>query len=395
MKALNGKRILLGVSGGIAAYKTPEIVRLIVKNGGAVKVVLTDSGSKFVAQTSLETVSGNRVYTDLFPKDGNYDPLHISLARWADAILVAPATANIIGKTANGIADDLLSTILIASDVPVFMSPSMNTMMYNHPAVQKNLETLNKRGISIIDPETGVLASKSEGSGIGRMPEPQSLVEWLNDELDESAGFLEGKKVLVTAGPTVEELDPVRYLSNHSSGKMGFSIAREAVRQGAEVVLVHGPVSLKPPRGLKSVLAKSADAMLKAVQQEFPDTDIAIMTAAVADYKPSVRSTEKMKKQDKLTLELVRNPDILAWMGEKRSKQFIVGFALEDDFNIGEAKKKLSAKNADLIVLNTIDAMHSEACKAVLVSENFEEELSDMSKEKLARELIDKIARLI
>jgi len=395
LKALNGKRILLGVSGGIAAYKTPEIVRLIVKNGGAVKVVLTDSGSKFVAQTSLETVSGNRVYTDLFPKDGNYDPLHISLARWADAILVAPATANIIGKTANGIADDLLSTILIASDVPVFMSPSMNTMMYNHPAVQKNLETLNKRGISIIDPETGVLASKSEGSGIGRMPEPQSLVEWLNDELDESAGFLEGKKVLVTAGPTVEELDPVRYLSNHSSGKMGFSIAREAVRQGAEVVLVHGPVSLKPPRGLKSVLAKSADAMLKAVQQEFPDTDIAIMTAAVADYKPSVRSTEKMKKQDKLTLELVRNPDILAWMGEKRSKQFIVGFALEDDFNIGEAKKKLSAKNADLIVLNTIDAMHSEACKAVLVSENFEEELSDMSKEKLARELIDKIARLI
>lgn len=395
MQSLKNKRILLGVSGGVAAYKTPEIVRRIVKAGGQVKVVLTKSGEKFVTRTTLETVSGNQVHSELFPPEGSYDPIHIRLARWSDAILIAPATANIVGKAANGIADDLLSTVLLAADVSVFMTPSMNTLMYEHPSVQQNIATLKSRGINILDPASGLLASPSEGEGPGRLPEPVEIVEWLAESLDESASKFENVKILVTAGPTIEEIDPVRYISNHSSGKMGFAIAAEAAKQGAEVVLIHGLVSIPPPSKLRAIQVTSADEMFKAVKEEYPKCKVAVMAAAVADYRPIARSVEKLKKKDLLTLELVKNPDILKWMGENRKRQYLVGFALEDSENVDEAMKKLKDKKADMIVLNSTEALLSDDNKAVIISADFEESLPPMSKKKLAREILDKIASKI
>ena len=389
---LQDKRILLGVSGGIAAYKSPEIVRLIVKSGGSVKVLLTSAGAKFITPVTLETVSGNRVYSELFPPEGSYDPIHISLARWADALLIAPATADIIAKAACGIADSLLSTVLLAVEIPVLFCPSMNTSMLNHPAVRKNLQILSERGIHILEPDAGPLASLSEGSGVGRMPEPAKIVQWLADVLEPSGGVLEGLKILITAGPTVEEIDPVRFISNHSSGKMGFALARQAVRMGAEVTLIYGPVALTPPAEVRAIRISSAEEMLGAVSREFHKTDVAIMAAAVADYKPLARSLEKGKKRERLTLELVQNPDILRWMGANKKKQFVVGFALEDSLDLKAGRDKLKDKNADLIVLNSTKTLHSDENQAVLLTGDFEEELPLMDKNRLARELLDKIA---
>lgn len=391
LQNLKNKRFLVGITGGIAAYKSPEIVRLIIKAGGQVKVVITEAGKKFVTPCTLETVSGNRVHTELFPPEGNYDPIHIGLARWGDAVLIAPATANLIGKAAAGIADDLLTTILLAVDVPVFMAPAMNPSMYHHPALKRNLEILHSRGIRLLEPDFGPLASTSEGVGVGRLPEPARIVEWLNDEMDESAKELVGLKVLITAGPTIEEIDPVRFISNHSSGKMGFAIAEEAARLGAEVVLIHGAVPLTPPLGVETVRVKSAEEMMNAVKQEFPQCDIAIMSAAVADFKPLAKSVEKIKKKERLTLEFVKTPDILKWMGQNRGEHFLVGFALEDKEMIEAARRKLVEKKANLIVLNSPDALHSDDSKATFVTAAYVEELPLMSKRKLARRLLKRI----
>jgi phosphopantothenoylcysteine decarboxylase/phosphopantothenate--cysteine ligase len=391
MKSLENKRILLGVSGGIAAYKSPEIVRLITKAGGQVKVIMTTAGEKFVTRTTMETVSGNRVYSELFPADSNYDPLHISLARWSDGILVAPATANIIAKTAIGIADDLLSSILLAMDKPIFIVPSMNTVMWEHPATQKNIAILQERGVHILPPEIGLLASKTEGIGAGRMPEPVKIVEWLSEGLSEIAQDLAGRRVLVVAGPTVEEIDPVRYISNRSSGKMGFALAKEAVKRGAAVTFIYGPVNLLPPSSMEAISVRSAEEMLKAVQKFYPGVDIAIMTAAVADYRPARRSPLKIKKSERLTLELKQNPDILQWMGENRGKRYLVGFALEDEANITEARRKLNSKNVNIIALNTITAMEADECAVTLVTAETEEHLPLQNKSSLARIILDRI----
>lgn len=393
MSFFENRRILLGITGGIAAYKSPEIVRLIVKAGGDVRVVATKSALQFVTATTLETVSGNRIYSELFPPGGSGEPLHIELARWPEAALVAPATANIIGKAAAGIADEILSALLLATEAPVFMVPSMNPTMYRHPAVQANLKTLNARGIRLLEPDEGPLASKLEQPGIGRMPEPARIVEWLRENLLESPRDLDNRRVLVTAGPTVEEIDPVRFLSNHSSGKMGFSLAAECAGRGAEVTLIHGPVNLPPPAGVRTISVITAEEMLNAVKETFEKCDIAVMCAAVADFKPSERSISKIKKGESLTLELVKNPDILQWMGERKESRILVGFALEDEEDLIEARRKLRDKNLNLIVLNRPSALHSDEIEATIVGADWEDKLPRMSKKTAAMKIIDRIVK--
>ncbi len=392
MNSFSDRRLLLGITGGIAAYKSPEIVRLLIKAGGEVRVVMTRAAANFVTRATLETVSGNRVHTDLFPPEGSVEPLHIELARWPDAALVAPATANIIGKAALGIADEILSVVLMATEAPIFMAPSMNPAMYHHPAVQKNLETLSSRGVRLLEPEFGPLASKGEGSGLGRMPEPAKIVEWLERGLRMAPCDLEGRRALITAGPTLEEIDPVRFISNHSSGKMGYSLAEECALRGAEVVLIHGPVNLPAPPGVKAVEVRTSEEMMNAVAAEYPRCDFAVMCAAVADYKPAQRSERKIKKDDSLTLELVKNPDILEWMGANRESRFLVGFALEDSGDLNEARRKLSAKNLDLIILNYPSALHSDDTEITLVDRDGEEKLPSMSKKAAAVKVVDCIA---
>ncbi|NQS98258.1 MAG: bifunctional phosphopantothenoylcysteine decarboxylase/phosphopantothenate--cysteine ligase CoaBC [candidate division Zixibacteria bacterium] len=391
MNAFKNCRILLGVTGGIAAYKSPEIVRIIVKNGGQVKVILTAAGEKFITRTTLETVSGNRVGLDLFPVDGNYDPVHINYARWCDAMLIAPATANIIAKAARGIADDLMSSVLLAVEKPIFIAPAMNSSMYRHPAVIENLEILRSRGVQIMEPEIGPLASRMEGNDIGRMPEPAQIVEWMGFHLEEPHPDLEGYRVLITAGPTREAIDPIRYITNRSSGKMGIALAAEAAHRGAEVVLVHGRVDANIPKNVTAVPVTTAEEMLNVVKKEYPHCRIAVMAAAVADFKPMAQNIAKVKKSERLTLELVQNPDILKWMGENRKRQFLVGFALEDDENMQEARRKLKEKNANLIVLNTIEAIDSEDNRIILLSSQSEEKFPMVSKRAAARSIFNRI----
>lgn len=391
MNPFKNCRILLGITGGIAAYKSPEIVRLIVKNGGQVKIILTKAGEKFITRTTLETVSGNRVGLDLFPADGNYDPVHISYARWCDAILIAPATANIIAKAAHGIADDLLSSVLLAVDKPVFIAPAMNSSMYRHPAVVENMGILRSRGVQILEPEIGTLASRTEGSGIGRLPEPANIVEWLGLWLEEPHLDLEGYRVLVTAGPTVEAIDPIRYITNRSSGKMGIALAVEAARRGAEVVLIHGRININIPQNVTAIAVTTAEDMLNAVKEEYPRCRIAVMAAAVADFKPLAQNIAKIKKSERLTLELAHTPDILKWMGENQMKQYLVGFALEDDENLDEARRKLKEKNANLIVMNTIEAIDSDDSRIILISSQSEEKFPLVSKRSAAKSIFNRI----
>ena len=392
MNELRNHRILLGVTGSIAAYKSPEIIRLIMKKGGQVKVVLTQAGAKFITKTTLETVSGNRVAEELFPIEGNYDPVHISYARWCDALLIAPATANIIGKAAHGIADDLLSSIILAVEKPVLIAPAMNPSMFKHLAVAENMNILRSRGVRILQPDFGPLASTAEGSGIGRLPEPDMIVEWLIECLYEPELDMKGYRILITAGPTIESIDTVRFISNRSSGKMGVALAREAAQRGAEVVLIHGHVHTELPLNSNCIEVKTAQEMLKAVQEEYPHCQIAIMAAAVADFKPIAPSPSKIKKGESLILELVKNPDILEWMGANKKNHFLVGFALEDEEDISEARRKLREKNADLIVLNTIKALDANDNQITVVSSQSEERMPLSSKAAAAKTIINRIS---
>lgn len=346
-------RVILGISGGIAAYKAPYIIRLLKQNGASVQVVCTRNALEFVTIPVLETLSENPVYIDVFPKDRPYSTEHISVTDNADLMIVAPATGNIIGKFASGIADDALSTTFMAFDGPVFIAPAMNTKMWNSAVVQKNVAYLKSLGHTFIGPGEGDLACGY--SGAGRMLEPQQIVDAVLQ--GSNKGLLAGKKILVTAGPTFERIDPVRYIGNFSTGKMGYAIATELARRGAEVTLVSGPVSLTADSRVNLISVESARQMHDVCVKAFPKCHAAVMAAAVADFRPEKPAAKKIKKDGSQTasVNLVQNPDILSELGHsKKSGQVVFGFALETDNELANAKKKLDNKKADVIVLNSL-----------------------------------------
>ena len=347
--------VVLGITGGIAAYKSLSLIRLLSQRGAEVKVVATPNALQFVTELSLQTLSQNKVYTDPFKKLEHFDIEHISLAEWADVLIVAPATANILAKFANGIADDALSTLFLATTAPIFLAPAMNKNMLSHPATQNNLQTLRTRGCHILESNYGHLACGTDGAG--RMQEPEQITETVFHYFD-SGKKLAGKKALVTAGPTYEPIDPVRFIGNHSSGLMGFSIAEELSRQGAEVFLVAGPTSLTVQNiGINRTNVQTGQQMFEVCKKLAAQVDIVVMAAAVADYTPEVVATEKIKKSDaKIQLSLKKNMDILTYLGNNRpnEEQCVVGFALETENELENAKQKLKNKNADIIVLNSL-----------------------------------------
>ena len=393
------KNILVGVTGGIAAYKSAGIVSLLKKKGYNVKVVMTKNATKIIGPLTLETLSRNRIYVDMWDNNPHYEVEHISLADWADMVLIAPATYNIIGKIANGIADDMLTTILAAVSVrkPVFFALAMNVNMYENPILKENINKLKSFGYRFIDAEEGLLACNY--SAKGRMSEPEDIV----DEIERYSIFskfenfdiaLKGKKILVTSGRTKENIDPVRYLSNNSSGKMGYSLAQAAADLGAEVTLISGPTDLKVPNGLKNFISvESALEMYEKVDEYFKNTDIFIACAAVADYRPKEYKKEKIKKSDSdFVIELVRNPDILLEMSRKKEKQLLVGFAAETN-NIKEnALKKLEKKNLDIIVANNASAMGSdENVIEIIKKDRTSVKISQKSKMELAYDILSEV----
>ncbi len=353
---LQGLHIIVGISGGIAAYKAPILVRLLVKAGAEVMCAVTEHALQFITELTLETVSQHRVYSRLVGRDNPHSTEHISLKEWGDAMVVAPATANIIGKMATGIADDALSTLLLSFRKPLFLCPAMNTHMLESPALQRNIEQLRRDGAVILDSPAGELACGSEGRG--RMEEPERIVERLIEQLT-ATQHLTGRKVLVTAGPTYEKIDAVRFVGNYSSGKMGFAIAEALASRGAKVVLVAGPTHLEVRHSaIERINVESAHEMYAAATAAYADSDAAILSAAVADFRPDHTADHKIKKHndtDGMTLQLVQNPDILATLGSmKREGQLLAGFALETDDELLNARKKLEKKNLDFIVLNSL-----------------------------------------
>lgn len=352
---LTGKRILIGISGGIAAYKALLLIRLFKKAGAEVKVVVTENALEFVTRVSLESLSQNKIYDKVFGPVNDYTTEHIALTDWAEAFVVAPATANIIGKYAGGIADDALSTSLLAFNGPVFLAPAMNGKMYQHFSVERNMRFLAENGVHFIEPAEGFLACGYEGKG--RMEEPEVIFNVASDYFAPNKTLL-GRKVLVTAGPTYEAIDPVRFIGNHSSGKMGFAIADALNQSGAEVHLVHGPVQIKASSNrIKTYPVMGASQMLEKCLELFPQMDACIMSAAVADFVPANTAPQKIKKLDAgLNLELKPAPDILSHLGNlKKSGQILVGFALETQDEEAYAKGKLQRKNLDFIVLNSLN----------------------------------------
>ncbi len=353
---LKGKKIILGVCGSIAAYKSALLVRELVKNGAQVKVIMTDAAKEFIGPLTLATVSKNPVESSFVKNDQGEWTNHVELGLWADLMLIAPASANTIGKLANGLCDNLLTATYLSARCPVVIAPAMDLDMYQHPSVLGNLDALKSFGNQIIDAEHGELASGLVGKG--RMAEPEHITTYLESYFGRSQA-LAGKKVLITAGPTLEHLDPVRFIGNHSSGKMGYEIANRCYEQGAEVTIVSGPVQVKKDYDAINVVSvQSADEMLDATLNHFPDTDIAIFAAAVADYKPKTKADQKIKKNDdSMSIELVKNKDIAKEMGlikSQNKKQFTVGFALETNNEEENARKKLEKKNFDMIVLNSL-----------------------------------------
>lgn len=353
---LTGKRIVLGVSGGIAAYKACTICSQLTQKGAEVHVVMTESATQFVRPLTFQSLSRQRVHVDTFDEQDPSVVQHINLADHADLCIVAPATANVIGKLANGIADDMLTTILLATEAPVWVAPAMNGHMYAHPAVERNMNMLKKQGVHLLEPGEGQLACGYVGKG--RMAEPEEIIDVVNTFFqDDSEKWWKNRKVLVTAGPTQEALDPVRYLTNRSSGKMGYAIAEQAARLGAQVTLVSGPVSLAPPEHVQLIQVTSAQDMYAAVLQEFPLCDVVFKAAAVVDYKPLNSAVQKIKKNDdNMVLSLKKTKDILGELGQQKDKQILVGFAAETENVDQYAQQKLIKKNADFIVANDVTA---------------------------------------
>ena len=396
---LTGKNLVLGVCGGIAAYKSAELLRLFIKKGAKVRVMMTKSALRFVGETTFAALSGNSVCADLFESEsagGGAAIKHIEWADEADAVIIAPATANIIGKLANGVADDALSTFMLAVTVPKFICPSMNTHMYENRAVQRNLERLEQDGYTIVEPGAGVLACGTVGPG--RLPEPEEILAVVSAGL--TPDDMAHKKILVTAGPTHEPVDPVRYITNPSSGKMGFAIARAAATRGAAVTLVTGPTSLPDPPGVEVIRVKTALEMADAVLGRFDETDILIKSAAVSDFRPENCYDHKVKKRDAaLTIQLARNPDILKEAGQRKKQQVLIGFAAETAKLEEHAAGKLREKNLDLIVGNLVTesgtGFGTDTNKVTLFYKNdTSEQVPMMEKEHLAHVILDRVMKL-
>ncbi len=348
---LKGKSVLLGMTGGIAAYKTGELIRECIRRGANVKVIMTDHAREFMTPMTVQTLSCNPVFTDMFSLIQDYDIAHISLAEYADIAVIAPATANVIGKIASGIADDLLTTVIMATKAPVLVCPAMNMHMYANPIVQENISKLSTLGYHFVEPGYGELACKVTGPGrLAEVPEIMEAIETTLTEKD-----LAGERVLVTAGPTREPFDPVRFISNHSSGKMGYALAAMARRRGAHVTLVSGPSSLPQPVGVRLIAVSTAVEMRDAVMANLERATVVIKAAAVADYRPAEVAPNKIKKKEgPLTIKLVRNPDIISEIGEQKGNRILVGFAMESENLIENAKGKLLAKNMDMIIANDL-----------------------------------------
>ena len=395
---LTGRNIVLGVTGGIAAYKSAEIVSRLRHSGANVHVIMTKNATEFVAPLTFQTLSSNQVVTDTFTAPEYWNVEHVALAKLADVFVIAPATANIIAKMANGIADDMLSTTVLATKAPVLAAPAMNTGMWTAPATIQNIRVLRERGVEFIGPESGMLACGDEGTG--RMSEPEQIVLRIEEMLGKKNDFA-GKKLLVTAGATRERLDPVRFISNDSSGKMGFAIAEAARDRGAEVTLVKGFTTAFLPSGVRIVDVESAEDLLNVMKEEAPKQDVVIQAAAVADYRPEKRSGSKIKKADgePVTLKLVENPDIAKVIGsEKKAQQIFVGFAAETDDVIKHAKEKLTAKKLDMIVANDVTrpgaGFNTDTNIASLITQKGTREFPLMSKRQLADVILDAIEEL-
>ncbi|MBR4583185.1 MAG: bifunctional phosphopantothenoylcysteine decarboxylase/phosphopantothenate--cysteine ligase CoaBC [Bacteroidales bacterium] len=396
---LNGKHILLGVTGSVAAYKAANIVRLLVTQGAEVKIVMTPLAKQFITPLTLATLAKNPIYVDFFnPENGEWNS-HVSLGMWADAYLIAPATANTIGKMANGIADNLLLTSYLSAKCPVFVAPAMDLDMFAHPAVQKNIETLKSYGVHFIDAEDGELASGLVGKG--RLAAPEKIVESL-DAFFNGQMSLAGKKVMVTAGPTYEKIDAVRFIGNYSSGKMGYAIAEECASRGAEVVLVSGPTSLNVHNSnIKLVRVNSAREMYEACNSEFPQCNAAVLSAAVADFTPQNVSDTKIKRKDN-NLEITLKPtdDIAASLGKQKGDRVLVGFALEKENELENAIGKLERKNFDFIVLNSMNdkgaGFNYDTNKITIINHSKEVKNYDLkSKVMVAKDIVDEIEKLL
>lgn len=389
------KCVVIGVTGGIAVYKALDVISALRKKDIEVHVIMTESASKFVNPLTFQSISQNMVVTDMFAEPKAWEIQHISLAQKADLILIAPATANVIGKISNGIADDMLSTTVMATKAKVLIAPAMNTNMYQNPIVQNNISKLKDFGYKFIEPASGRLACGD--IGIGKLADVNTIVERVIEELKDKEQDLLGKKVLVSAGPTIAPIDPVRYITNRSTGKMGYAIAKEARDRGAEVILVSGPTNLEPPKNVKIINIKTNEEMKKEILQNFKWADIVIKSAAVADYKPKEYSKEKIKKgEGDLNICLTRDNDILKFLGEIKTHQVLVGFAAESDNVLENAERKLKNKNLDFIVANDITSSDtgfgSEDNKVVILSKNNEKlELEKMSKKKVASNIFDMI----
>ena len=395
MENLSGKTVLLGITGGIAAYKMANVASALRKTGAEVHCILTQNATQFITPLTFETLSNNRSIVDTFDRNFQYDVAHVSLAKKADVILIAPATANVIAKLAHGLADDMLTTTVLAARCPKLIAPAMNTAMLENPATQENLATLRRYGFTVIEPATGMLACKDVGSG--KLPEPEVLCEEIYRVIAREKD-LQGLHITVTAGPTQESLDPVRFLTNHSSGKMGYAIAREAMLRGADVTLISGPVALKAPLGVKLVNITTAQEMLEGVQAALPQTDVLVMAAAVADYRPAVVADQKMKKgEGDMSIPLERTGDVLGWVAQNRHPGlFVCGFSMETEHMLENSQKKLSKKKLDMIVANNLKTQGAgfgvETNVVTLITQDWVEELPLLGKDEVAGKLLTAIA---
>lgn len=391
---LRGKTVLLGVTGGIAAYKIPNLASMLVKSGAEVFVLMTENATNFITATTFETLTGHKCVVDTFDRAFEFNVEHVALAKRADLLVVAPATANVIAKLAHGICDDMLTTTALACKCPKLIVPAMNTRMYESPILQDNLKTCRRYGMTVVDPAHGHLACGDTGAG--KMPEPGVLFDHICQEIGYPKD-LAGKKVLVTAGPTREAIDPVRFITNHSTGKMGYAIARAAAMRGAAVTLVSGPTALKVPLGVRMVPVESAKEMFDAVTRLSGEQDAVIKAAAVADYRPKDVAAEKMKKTDRdMQIALERTDDILAWLGEhRREGQFLCGFSMETQDMLENSRKKLEKKHIDMIVANDLRVdgagFGTDTNVVTLLTKEKETALEKMGKDEVAHKILDQI----
>lgn len=395
---LKGKTVVLGVTGGIAAYKIANLASMLVKLHCDVHVIMTQNATNFITPITFETLTNNKCLIDTFDRNFQFHVEHVALAKRADVVMIAPATANVIGKLAHGIADDMLTTTVLACTCKKFVAPAMNTQMYRNPIVQDNMKTLAHYGFELIEPATGFLACRDVGEG--KLPDPEVLLQYILRELTFEKD-LTGKNVLVTAGPTQESIDPVRYITNHSTGKMGYAIARHCMLRGADVTLVSGPTNLDPPPFVTVIPVISAKEMFDAVTSHAKEQDIIIKSAAVADYRPATVASEKMKKSDNaLALDLEKTEDILKYLGEhKKETQFLCGFSMETENMLDNSRAKLAKKNLDMIVANNLKqtgaGFGTDTNIVTLITKNDEQELPILTKDEVAKAIVDKILTLI